>query len=412
MADEEHLKILEQGVEAWNQWRAENRSMRPNLNKARLSGANLSGANLSRVELRGADLSAANLSAANLEAVDLSRAVLGRANLEDAHLRRANLSGADLRGAILTRAYLGGVQFSDADLRGAILNITYFPLARLSGANLSGASLGAASLINADLSKANLSEADLRVADLTRVNLSGADLTNARFGDTVFAPNDLSEAVGLETIQHRSPSTVGADTISRWQGKIPETFLRGCGLGDWEVEAAKLYRPGLGHDEVNDILYKIHDLRTHQAIQINPLFISYTHTDAPFVDHVERHLNDKGIRFWRDVHHATAGRLEKQVDRAIRHNPTVLLVLSANSVKSDWVQHEVRLARKLEIETERDVLCPVALDDSWETCRWPERLREQIEEYHILNFFNWGDEAFFGRMFTRLIDGLDLFYKE
>ena len=94
----------------------------------------------------------------------------------------------------------------------------------------------------------------------------------------------------------------------------------------------------------------------------------------------ERYLNQQGIRFWRDIHHATSGRLERQIDRAIRLNPTVLLVLSKHSVESDWVQHEARLARKLEIETKRDVLCPVALDDSWKNYHWPERLREQIME--------------------------------
>lgn len=30
----------------------------------------------------------------------------------------------------------------------------------------------------------------------------------------------------------------------------------------------------------------------------------------------------------------------------------------------------------------------------------------------ILDFSKWEDGAFFGRMFTKLIDGLDLFYKE
>jgi hypothetical protein len=144
---------------------------------------------------------------------------------------------------------------------------------------------------------------------------------------------------------------------------------------------------------------------------ISPLFISYAHKDSPFVDELEKYLNNKGIRFWRDVHHATAGRLEKQIDRAIRLNPTMLLVLSSHSVESDWVQHEARLARKLELETKRDVLCPVALDDSWKDCGWPERLREQIMEYNILDFSGWENEDALQRTFGRLLDGLDLFYK-
>jgi hypothetical protein len=103
--------------------------------------------------------------------------------------------------------------------------------------------------------------------------------------------------------------------------------------------------------------------------------------------------------------------VERQIDRAIRLNPTVLLVLSSHSVQSDWVEHEARLARKLEKETKRDVLCPVALDDSWKHCAWPERLREQILEYNILNFSDWNNEYSFRQMFNRLLDGLDLFYK-
>jgi len=127
---------------------------------------------------------------------------------------------------------------------------------------------------------------------------------------------------------------------------------------------------------------------------------------------MEKNLDEKGIRFWRDIHDATAGRLEKVVDRAIRQNPTVLLVLSENSVKSDWVEHEARSARALEKELGRDVLCPVALDGAWKDCQWPARLREQIMEYNILDFSKWRDDDEMGRMFRRMVDGLDLFYKE
>lgn len=48
---------------------------------------------------------------------------------------------------------------------------------------------------------------------------------------------------------------------------------------------------------------------------------------------------------------------------------------------------------------------------SWKDCHWPERLREQIMEYNILDFSDWKNEDTFRHMFGRLIDGLDLFYK-
>src|SRR6185503_17827213 len=186
---------------------------------------------------------------------------------------------------------------------------------------------------------------------------------------------------------------------------------RGCGLSDWEIEQAKLHNPDLSNDEITQIHYRVYDLRATQAIQISPLYISYSHADHSFVEKMEVHLKEKGIRFWRDIHELKAGRMEKQFDRAMRQNPTVLLILSSNSIKSDWVEHEVRTARGLEKEIGRDVLCPVALDDSWKNSSWPKRVMEQIMEYNILDFSMWEDDSKFDSMFRKLIDGLELFYK-
>jgi hypothetical protein len=195
-------------------------------------------------------------------------------------------------------------------------------------------------------------------------------------------------------------------------GKLPEAFLRGCGLSDVEIEFARLYNPDLPNEEINKIVYRIYDLRATRAIQVSPLFISYSHADKPFVDHLDSALVEKGIRFWRDIHDATAGRLETQIDRAIRQNPTILLILSKNSLNSDWVQHEVRKGRDLEKELGRDALCPVALDDSWKSAPWPARIMEQIMEYNILDFSGWDDETAFEAKFSKLLSGLDLFYKK
>jgi hypothetical protein len=381
MANEEHLKILKQGVEAWNRWREENPTVWPDLSRM----------DLSRTPLSQADLSRTDLSEAHLTWADLSRANLSGANLMQADLSGANLSEVDLNGTELFRADL--VQ---ADLRGANLRGADFRGADLRGANLRGA---------------DLSWGDLRQADLSGANLRGTDLSMATVGTTTFANLDLTTVKGLEAMRHIGPSTIGIDTLARSRGQIPEAFLRGCGLSDWEIEATRLYQPDLSSQKISDILYRIHDLRAQQAIQVNSLFISYSRANGPFVERLEGTLNEKGVRFWRDVHDATAGRLEKQIDRAMRLNPTVLLVLSADSVQSDWVEHEARLARELEKELGRDVLCPVALDDAWKTCRWPERLREQIMEYNILDFSAWQDEAFFRRMSGKLVEGLDLFYK-
>jgi hypothetical protein len=231
------------------------------------------------------------------------------------------------------------------------------------------------------------------------------------FGSTIFAEVNLGEVYGLESAIHDSPSNISTNVLQFSKGIIPEVFLRGCGLSDWEIESAKLYKPGLSNEEINNIIYKIFDLRASQSIQISPLFISYSHADARFVEKLEPPLIEKGIRFWRDIHDMTSGRMEKQVDHAMRQNPTVILILSENSLSSDWVEHEARLARDLEKELSRDVLCPIALDDSWKSAKWPARLMEQITEYNILDFSNWKDDKAFGQVFNKMLSGLDMFYK-
>jgi hypothetical protein len=307
------------------------------------------------------------------------------------NLTRAILTGVDLTGINFVEAKL-----FEADLSGAVLDE-----ARLRHANLRGA----------DLANTRLRRADLRNADLSGAYLTASKLSQAQFYATTLGNLDFSETDELKDAVHHGPSTISTNTFTQSKGKIPEIFLRGCGLSDWEIEFVKLYNPELTNDERNNILYKTYGLQASRVIQISPLFISYSHADETFVDNLENQLNAKGIRFWRDKHEMKAGRIETQIDRAINQNRTVLLVLSEHSLNSDWVEHEVRTARELEKDMKRDVLCPVALDDSWKDSRWPKRVMEQIMEYNILDFSAWKDDVKFEGMFRKLIDGLELFYK-
>ena len=376
MANEEQLSILKKGVEAWNKWREQNISTKVDLSGAVLSGSNLAGvdlrdARLTRVDFRDANLQKARLTLANLSRAALIGTSLNRATLKEARLGHTILMNADLRDADLSSAYLHQGVLANTDLSGAYLY------------------------------KAHFSE----------VYLSNSKFTNASLADTTLAASDLSLAIDLEKTYHHGPSTIGIDTLRKSKGKIPESFLRGCGLSDADIEYARLSTADLSSEQTNKILYRMFELRATQAIQLSPLFISYSHADGAFVDKLEGHLNGKGIRFWRDIHDMKSGRMETQVDRAIRQNPTVLLILSEHSLQSDWVEHEVRTARGLEKEMQRDVLCPVALDDSWKNSAWPKRIMEQVMEYNILDFSTWEDDRKFGSTFNKLIDGLELFYK-
>ncbi len=52
MANQEHLDILMQGVDVWNEWRKEHPDIQPDLSFALLIGANLSEADFHNAYLR------------------------------------------------------------------------------------------------------------------------------------------------------------------------------------------------------------------------------------------------------------------------------------------------------------------------------------------------------------------------
>jgi hypothetical protein len=151
MANRKHLALLSEGVEKWNQWRKESPEIVPNLNGAKLSGANLRRFNFSWTTLWETNLSNANL---------------GKANLRDADLTDANLCVTDFRGANLSRANLNAANLCDANLNSAILR----------GADLSITNLRLANLVRADLSDANLSGATLIETNLESATLTGAQV--------------------------------------------------------------------------------------------------------------------------------------------------------------------------------------------------------------------------------------------
>ncbi len=168
MANEEHIKLLKQGVNEWNEWRKLNLNIRPDLSGANLSNTDLKGFNLIGVNFNKANLSGINLDAADIDAADFRGTNLYGVDLCNRNLRglnfiEANLKEVDLNGADLREANLSDADLFRADLKNAILI----------GANLNGA----------DLREANLSDADLSHTNLNRCSLVNANLSSAKLVD-------------------------------------------------------------------------------------------------------------------------------------------------------------------------------------------------------------------------------------
>ncbi len=212
MANEEHLAILRQGVDAWNQWRKESPEVTPDL-----SGADLIEAHLHQAYLRGTNLAGANLREAYLSLADLNEANLRGANLGGANLIRARFCGADLSGANLSEANLRGADLSEANLSRTDLFGTFFTQANLSLANLTQAKLEGATLIQTNCAKANFTNCWIYGISAWDLNLTDAiqkDLIVTPQHQSVLTVDNLEVAQFIYLLLHSEKVRQVIDTIT------------------------------------------------------------------------------------------------------------------------------------------------------------------------------------------------------
>jgi len=394
MANAEHLAILKDGVAQWNRWRAEHPDVEIDFSEAALSMVDLCGAELVQVNFADADLHEANFVDANLSASNLSGADLSGANLSGTDLRLTDFSGADLVRATLSSARLLQARLVRANLSHAVACSTVFDSADLTRADLNGSHCAFASF-----RWANLTEADLSDCDVGWVNFSGANVLRANFGGMYasgvhFADIDLSGAENLQSVRHRSQSTVGIDTVYKSGGKIPEVFLRGCGVPDQFIAyiGSMVGRP----------------------IEFYSCFISYSTKDQEFADRLYADLQSKGVRCWFAPHDIRGGRkLHEQLDEAIRLHDKLLLILSEHSMNSNWVKTEIANGRAREQREKKQMLFPITLApfasiEDWklfDADRGIDSARE-IREYYIPDFSKWKDHDSYQKAFQHLVRDL------
>lgn len=303
MADPKLVEILKQGSMVWNRWYK------------------------GQLEYRHTDLDNPKMSYANLNNVRLAYANLSGVDLNNSHLGCAHLSYANLSGANLTGSYLSSAHLNGANLRSAHLNGTLLTCANLSGAHLSGANLS--------------------FADLSQANLGKTNWTNATICGTKFINIDLRGVIGLETVQHKYPSTIGLDTIYLSNGQIPEVFLRGAGVPETFITNMRAL------------------IDSMSPIEFYSCFIAYSHRNEDFAKRLHADLQAKGVRCWFAPEDLKIGdHYHQRIDEAIRLYDKLILVLSDAAVCSAWVEREVVAAREKEDRQQREVLFPLRLDDA------------------------------------------------
>jgi uncharacterized protein YjbI with pentapeptide repeats len=373
MANPEHVKLLKQGVEVWNKERKYESSLFHayhglfyDLSEVDLSNQDLSGYNFDRVNLCSANLSGSNLT---------------MASFVDAYLHGANFSGADLKGADFRIARLSG-GMENLYLNAPDRRLAYIP------ANLESANLWQVNFGHAYLSGVKLTKAHLTLTIFADTYLDNADFTQAKLNQVTFVSSDLSSVNGLDNVHHESRCFLDINTIYQSRGNIPEKFLRGCGI----PESFIVQIPAL--------------VAAIQPIQFYSCFISYSSKDEEFAKRLYADLQNEGVRCWFAPEDLKIGeRFRVRIDESIRLYDKLLLVLSENSVSSQWVEKEVETAFEKEEEQKNIVLFPVRLDDAVLETKtgWAADVRRSR---HVGDFREWKNHDSYRKAFDRLMRDL------
>ncbi len=122
-----------------------------------------------------------------------------------------------------------------------------------------------------------------------------------------------------------------------------------------------------------------------------PIFMSYNRKDRSFVDSLARNLVAAKHNVWMDRWELSLGdSLIQKIQSALTKSSAILVILSKNSVQSEWCRKELSAGLVRELEEKKTVVMPCVIDD----CEIPLFLRDKL----YADFRDDPDEAF------RLVD--------
>jgi hypothetical protein len=131
---------------------------------------------------------------------------------------------------------------------------------------------------------------------------------------------------------------------------------------------------------------------------MSSIFLSHNHKDKAFVRKLAEHLNSHGIRTWVDEAEIRVGdSLIMKIESAIKDFTYLGVILSPNSVTSQWVRREVNIALTQEIDGTQVKVLPLLI----ESCDIPGFLLDKLYADFTKDF-----EDGFETLLSRLSDDL------
>ncbi|GAB6089122.1 pentapeptide repeat-containing protein [Spirochaeta dissipatitropha] len=155
MASEEHIKILQSGIENWNSWRNENPGLSPSLRDITFS-----------------------------DKFPNPKEIYNLPNFENCNFSNTDLHGVSLRNGFYTRCNFNGSQINFADLVDAYFESCTFNEVRMRVTKIGSASFHNCSFIDSDLSYCSAQD----------TSFSGSTFKNTKLEHISFINNDFSDS--------------------------------------------------------------------------------------------------------------------------------------------------------------------------------------------------------------------------
>ncbi len=143
-------------------------------------------------------------------------------------------------------------------------------------------------------------------------------------------------------------------------------------------------------------------------------FISYSHKDEAFVRRLFSSLKDAGLDVWYAPAKMKPGvKIHEEIDKNIRLYDKLLLVISENSMRSEWVATEIRTALDEEKRSGRRKLMPIRIVGFDGIEKWHcfnadvgKDMAVELREYFILDFSDWTCNKAYEAGVTALVNAL------
>jgi len=256
-----------------------------------------------------------------------------------------------------------------------------------SNVNLSGAHLSDCNFADCSFYKANLSGARFLRTQFINVDFRHTIFDNAACGHTVFGDVDLSLSTGLETTQHYGLSMLGTDTYLRSKGRIPDVFLRGCGIPDNVIAVL----PSL----------------VAETLKNPSLQILYHVDDQAFVDQLHQRLTASGFRVWLHGRDYWLGDKERQYASMVMGDTFDYRIVcsSQSSLASKWFnitdKHGVHIFHRRP-EGEKGFVI-LDLDGRLRELDTPQPLVGRLQQKTIQPYNDWQNADTFDESFDYLV---------